>query len=157
MLDSIFDTEKPTAAPDPDADLATVVLSDVGIGVGRDDEDAHRFVALVSDLVPSLCTAREADHVALSQLTVTVRHANSRCSAQHDEQFLARVVEVVDELSLARLKLPHRSAQASGSNEPSRTDTVPVGEVIPDVIGVLHIASFSGPRRAAVAWASVRE
>jgi hypothetical protein len=34
VFDSIFHAEEPAATSDPDADLAAVVLGDVGIGVG---------------------------------------------------------------------------------------------------------------------------
>src|SRR5262249_7853968 len=135
--------EEPALAADPDSDLAAVVLGDIGISIGRNDEHACGLVAFVPDLVPSLGAAREADDIALPQLPVAVVHSHRGPAAQHDKKFLARVVEVIDELPLAGLKLPDRRAQGSCPNESPRPDAAPVGNLVPDVAAVLHTGSFS--------------
>ena len=114
------------------------VLGHVGTDVRRDDQDPGNLGAFVSYLVASRRTTRKRHHVSLAKLTVAVVEPDGRLTAQNQDELLASVVEVVDKLGAAGLKLPDRSAQRSafGSNQAACTDATPVGNLGPDVLGI---------------------
>jgi hypothetical protein len=126
------------------ADLSRLrVLGNVRPDVRRDDEDPGNGGAFVPYLVASGRTTRERHHVSLAELAVAVVQPDDRLTAQNQDELLASVVKVVDDLGATGLKLPDRSAQRStfGSNEAARTDATPVGNVGPHVLGVSHSKS----------------
>ena len=79
-----------------------------------------------------------AANIPLGELAITIVESDRGLAAQDDDQLLASVVEVVDELSASRLKLPDRSTERSvfGTNETPRTDSAPVRDIRPDVVRV---------------------
>jgi hypothetical protein len=104
--------ELPVFTSGGDADLPRLrILGHVWVGVRRDDQYAGDPVALVPDLMTALRPARQRDDISFAKLPVPVVQANSRLSAEHNEQFLAAVMEVVDELAATGLELPQRRAQ----------------------------------------------
>ena len=86
-------------------------------------------------------SSREWNHVSLVELAVTVVQSHRRLAAKDDDQLLASVVEVVDELRATRLKLPDRTAERPGSDKALRSYSAPVGNVRPDVLRVTRHAT----------------
>lgn len=85
----------------------------------------------------------ERNDVPLAELTVTVVQTNDRFAAQNDDQLLASVVVVVDELRATWLELPDRTSQRSpfGSDKTSCADAAPVGNLCPDILRICHATS----------------
>ena len=117
------------------------VLRDVRVRVRRDEQHPRDLVGVVPELVPAFGPAREGDDVALPERTVAVVHPHARAPAQHEEQLLAAVVKVVDELRPARLQLPDGGAEAHARRprDARRADAAPVRYVVPDVGRVGHL------------------
>jgi hypothetical protein len=53
-------------------------------------------------------------------------HAQGRFAVEDDEQLLAAVVEVIDDLSVTRLDLPDGGAETAGAFESKRSHAAPV-------------------------------
>jgi hypothetical protein len=151
VLHLVADAVEAVPAADDDRDLAAVgVLGHVGVGVRRDEEHACGPVAVVPDLVPASRPARKRHDVAFRQNALAVVHPHSRLPAQHDEELLGRVVEVVDELRRSGLELPQRGAERAvlGSHQPACPDAAaPARDVVPDVRGLV---AHAGRLRASV-------
>jgi hypothetical protein len=132
--------ELPVFTSSDDADLPRLgILRNVWVGVRRDDQHAGDPVALVPDLMTALRPARQRDDISFAKLPVPVVQANSRLSAEHNEQFIAAVMEVVDELTATGLELPQRRAQRpfAPPHQSPRADTAPVGDLLPHVARIL--------------------
>jgi hypothetical protein len=133
--------ELPVFTSGGDADLPCLgILGNVWVGVRRDDQYAGDSVALVPDLMTALRPARQRDDISFAKLPIPVVQANSRLSAEHYEQFLAAVMEVVDELAATGLELPQRRAQRpfTPPYQSPRADTAPVGDFLPYVARILR-------------------
>lgn len=91
---------------------------------------------------PSVGPTRKRDDVALGQDVISVVHPHGRRAAEHDEQLLGPVVEVVDELRAHRLELPHGRTEAVRlrADQSASADAAPVRNVVPDVRRVAHTA-----------------
>ena len=90
-----------------ETDLARLgVFGHVRTDIRRDDQDPDNLSAFVSYLVASSRTTLERHHVSLAKLTVAVVQTHDGLAAQNDNQLLASVVEVVDELGATGLELP---------------------------------------------------
>jgi len=117
------------------SDLAGVgVLSYVRASVRRDDQYPRHLGRVVSYLMTAFWSSREWNSVSLVELAVAVVQSHGRLTPADDDQLLAPVVEVVDELRATRLKLPERSAERPGSDEALRPYSAPVGNVRPYVL-----------------------
>jgi len=129
--------------------LARVVLGHIGIDVTCNDQDPRNRVSVVSDLVPTLRPAWKRQHLALRKDAITVMHQDGRRPSQDDQQLLASVVEVIDELRRSRLKLPNRCAEGirRRPNKLPCSESTPIRNLVPNVRGVLAHA-MTIPRRA---------
>jgi hypothetical protein len=141
MLDGVGRAVEPVLAGDDRRDLSGLgVFGDIGLRVGGDDQDARRFVGVVSDLVASFRAAWQRHDVAFRELAIAVVQAHRGSSAEHDQLLFGPVVEVIDELPRAGLELPERGTEGSslGPDDPPRPDAAtPVGDVFPDIAGVV--------------------
>jgi hypothetical protein len=96
--------------------------------------------------------SRERHNISLAEVAVTVVQSHGRRSTKDDDELLTPVVEVVDELTATRLKLPERAAQRSAcrSDEASRPYAAPVGNVCPHVVRITRhcgrVYDDAGPR-----------
>src|SRR5260221_11862013 len=122
----------PALAVGDHADLAGLgILGNVWVGVGRKHEDANYRPAGVGDRARTVRTPRQWHDVAFAQRPLAVFRPQVRLAAQHDEQFIAAVVEVEDVLRLVRLELPDRSAETGArAPEPTRARTAPIRNLI---------------------------
>ena len=77
--------------------------------------------------------------VSLVELAVTVVQPDGGLATKDDDEFLACVVEVVDELGSTRLEFPNRAAERTAfcSNQGSRTHPAPVGNFRPETFRVV--------------------
>jgi len=115
VLDGIDSAMKlPIGTVSDDADLPRLwILGDVRVSVRRDDQDAGDSVTLVPDLVTTLRATGQRHDITFTKLPVAIMKANGRLAAEHDEEFFAAVMEVIDELRTTWLELPQRRAQPS--------------------------------------------
>ena len=69
------------------------------------------------------------------EFVVAIVHSDGWLSPKHNQQLLAAVMKVVDELRRAGLELPDGTAQRTGwrSNQTSGAETTPVGHIVPDI------------------------
>ena len=77
----------------------------------------------------------EGYDVSLVELAVTVMQPDDGLATKDDDELLACMVEVVDELRSTRLELPNRATERSAvrSNQASHANPAPVGYVRPKV------------------------
>jgi hypothetical protein len=131
----------PILAARDDPDLPCVgIFSDIGISVRRDDYDPDDIVGLVPDLVSATTPTRQGDNVPFAELSFAVVQTHNRCSTKDDEQLVAAVVEVVDELRTTGLELPQGCAEPSttlGTNESASANASPVWNRFPDIARVV--------------------
>jgi len=79
------------------------VLGHVRTDVRRNDEDPGDLTALVPYLVASGGPSGERHNVSFAKVPIAIVQANGRFAAEHNDEFLASVVVVVDELRAAGL------------------------------------------------------
>jgi hypothetical protein len=82
--------------------------------VARDGDEGHILLGVVAQLVCALLAEREAHGLALAQLARALRRAQRRAPAQHQDQLLVGVVEVVRVGGLAGRQLPEAAADQLG-------------------------------------------
>ena len=77
--------------------------------------------------------------ISLLELAVTVMQPDDGLATKDDDELLACMVEVVDELRSTRLELPNRATERSAvrSNQASHANPAPVGYVRPKVSRVV--------------------
>jgi hypothetical protein len=133
------------------------VLSKVGLRLRGDDEHVCEGVAVVANLVTALRPSRKGNDIGFDESALAVVHADRGFSAQHDQQLLGAVMEVVDARRRRGLELPERRAgnTCRRPHEPSGADpAAPVGDVLPDAASSPSIATcprlagVTGPRAA---------
>jgi hypothetical protein len=119
------------------SDLAGVrVLSHVRASVRGDDQHSGHLVRVVAYLMASFGTSGKWHNISLVEVAITVVQSDGGLAAKDDDELLAPVVEVVNELRATRLKLPERAAERPGSDEALRPYSAPVGNVGPHVLRV---------------------
>lgn len=75
--------------------------------------------------MPTGRTSRQWNNVALVELTVAVGEANRRLPTKNDKEFVASVMEVINELKAAGLEFPERSPQRPVADLTSRRAPTP--------------------------------
>ena len=134
----------PILAVRSDPNLPRVrIFGDVRISVRRDEQDPHDLVGLVTDLMSATTPAGQRHNVPFPELPVAVVQAHDRCSPKDDEELVAAVVEVVDELTTTRLELPQGRAETRttlGAHESPSANASPVWNRFPDVARVIRHA-----------------
>ena len=87
VLDSVRPSVKLPIAPlRDDPDLPCVgILSDIGIGVCRNDQDPHNVIGLVPDLMGATRPTRQGNNISFTELPVAVVQTHNRRSPQNNE------------------------------------------------------------------------
>ena len=139
VFERVGGVEESSVFTDPDTDLAAIgILGDFWVDVRGDHQDTHNIRRVVRDHPIALRAVRQREHITLMQLPRPIWRCDRRSPSQHDEKFVAGVVEVTPVIA-SWVDLPNRRAKpVACSYESPSADSTPVWNVVPDVDGVGH-------------------